>query len=152
MILVDANLLIYAVDSDSPHHKASNRWLRELVEGGTPLFLAWIVALAFLRITTNSRIVFRPLTATAALAVIQELLSHPNVQWVSPGERHWTILQALIVESGTAGNLINDVHLAALAIEKGLTLASADNDFRRFSGVRLVNPVLNAAESQRKAR
>lgn len=151
MILVDANLLIYSIDPDSPHYKASNRWLREIVDGGTPLFLAWIVALAFLRITTNGRIVHRPMAPSAALGVIQALVTQPNVQWVSPGARHWTILQALIVESGTAGNLINDAHLAALAIEKGLTLASADNDFRRFSGLRLVNPVLKAAQAKPKA-
>ena len=141
MILVDANLLIYAVDSDSPHHRPARRWLEDALSGPTPVGLAWIVILAFLRLTTRPGILRRPLTPERALDFVEEWLSQPYVEPVTPGENHWAVLRSLVRATGTAGNLTSDAHLAALAIERGGTVCSTDGDFRRFPGLDCVNPV-----------
>ena len=141
MILVDANLLIYAIDSDSVHHNAARRWLEKSLSGTTQVGLAWIVLLAFLRVTTHPRVVRNPLAPEAALNYVDEWLACPCVVGVAPGERHWPILRQLISTSGTAANLTSDAHLAALAIEHGYAVYSADHDFKRFAGLKHVNPL-----------
>lgn len=141
MILVDANLLIYAIDSDSVHHNAARRWLEKSLSGTTQVGLAWIVLLAFLRVTTHPRVVRNPLAPEAAVNYVDEWLACPCVVGVAPGERHWPILRQLISTSGTAANLTSDAHLAALAIEHGYAVYSADHDFKRFAGLKHVNPL-----------
>lgn len=141
MILVDANLLIYAIDSDSVHHNAARRWLEKSLSGTTQVGLAWIVLLAFLRVTTHPRMVRNPLAPEAAVNYVDEWLACPCVVGVAPGERHWPILRQLISTSGTAANLTSDAHLAALAIEHGYAVYSADHDFKRFAGLKHVNPL-----------
>ena len=141
MILVDANLLIYAVDSDSVHHKAARRWLEKSLSGTSQVGLAWIVLLAFLRITTHPRIMLYPLLPDAALNYVDEWLAQPSVVSVAPGERHWPILRQMLSSSGMAANLTSDAHLAALAIEHGYAVYSADHDFKRFAGLKHVNPL-----------
>lgn len=141
MILVDANLLIYAVDADSPHHTGARRWLEETLSGDTRVGLPWVVILAFLRITTRSGILCRPLPVDDAIAYAESWLRQPYVEAVAPGENHWPVLRSLLQASGTAGNLTADAHLAALALEHGCTIATADNDFRRFAGVTCINPI-----------
>ena len=141
MILVDANLLIYAIDSDSIHHQAARRWLEQTLSGDTRVGLAWVVILAFLRITTRGDIVARPLTPEQALAYVDSWLQQPFVRAISPTERHWPLLRNLMATSGTAGNLTSDAHLAALAIENGCTVYSTDHDFGRFPGIEHVNPL-----------
>jgi len=141
VILVDANLLIYAVDRDSPHHAPARRWLEEALSGSESLGIPWIVALAFLRIMTHPSVMRKPLTAENALGYVDGWLRQPFVRLIGPGEKHWPILRNLLKASGTAGNLTSDAHLAALAIEHGGTIASADNDFRRFAGVTHINPL-----------
>ncbi len=141
MILVDANLLIYAVDRDSPHHPAAARWLEETLSGTTRVGLAWIVILAFLRITTRSDIFQQPLSAEQALAYVDSWLRQPFVSAVSPADGHWPLLRNLMASSGTAGNLTSDAHLAALALEQGCPIYSTDHDFGRFRGVEHVNPL-----------
>jgi toxin-antitoxin system PIN domain toxin len=112
--------------------------------------LAWVVILAFLRLTTRAGILKRPLPAPSALALVGEWLELPNVEIVTPGENHFRILRNLLESAGTAGNLASDAHLAALAIEKGAKLCSADHDFARFPGLRYVNPL--AAPRTRRLR
>jgi uncharacterized protein len=141
VILLDANLLIYAIDTDSPHHRRVRSWLEEVLSGAMGVILPWISILAFLRITTHPRIMGRPLGLQGALAYVDEWLRHPNVTAVGPSERHWPILRHLLWGSGTAGNLTSDAHLAALAVEHGCTVCSADNDFRRFASVPFFNPL-----------
>lgn len=141
MILVDANILIYAVDADSAHHARARRWLEEMLSGDTPVGLPWVVILAFLRITTRSGILRTPLPPQKALDYVDSWLGQPFVEALGPGENHWAVLRSLLKSSGMAGNLTSDAHLAALALEHGCTIASADNDFRRFAGVTHVNPV-----------
>lgn len=141
MILVDANLLIYAVDRDSPQHAPARRWIEATLSGSEPVGIPWIAALAFVRVTTHPRIMRKPLGAAGALEYVDTWLRRPCVKLVGPGEMHWPILRNLLAISGAAGNLTSDAHLAALAIEHGATIASADNDFRRFAGVTHVNPL-----------
>ena len=141
MILVDANVLIYAIDADSPHHSLARGWLEETLSGTTPLGLAWIVILAFLRLTTRSGILRNPLPPERAMAYVDEWLAQPHVRAVSPGEGHWPILRKLLRDSGTAGNLTSDAHLAAVALERGASVCSTDGDFERFAGVERVNPL-----------
>ncbi|MDH3403964.1 MAG: type II toxin-antitoxin system VapC family toxin [Acidobacteriota bacterium] len=141
MILVDANLLIYAIDADSPLHRPARRWLEETLSGTTRVGLAWIVALAFVRLTTRAGIVGAPLPPEAALAYVDSWLDQPFVTAVAPGARHWPIFRNLTLATGTAGNLTSDAHLAALAIEHGCAVYSTDNDFKRFAGIEHVNPL-----------
>ena len=141
MILVDANILIYAIDQDSPHHERARRWLEETLSGDTWVGLPWIVILAFIRVTTRSGIVRNPLLPEQALAFVDSWLRQPHVMAVGPGEHHWRILSNLLRANGTAGNLTSDAHVAALALEHGGAVVSADSDFRRFSGVTVVNPL-----------
>ncbi len=141
MILVDANLLIYAVDRDSPHHVPARRWLEAALSGLGSVGIPWIAALAFVRITTHPGVMRKPLSVENAIGYIDGWLGQPFVQLIGPGEKHWPILRNLLVASGAAGNLTSDAHLAALAIEHGGTVASTDNDFRRFAGVTHINPL-----------
>jgi toxin-antitoxin system PIN domain toxin len=141
VILVDSNLLIYATDADSPHHARARPWVEELVSSAAPVGLAWIVILGFLRVTTRAGVLRRPFTPAEAAAFIDEWLEQPYVTVLGPGEHHWPILRNLLKATGTAGNLVPDAHLAALAIEHGCALYSADNDFKRFPGVEHVNPL-----------
>ncbi len=140
MKLVDANVLIYAVNSDAPHHDRSRRWLEAALSGTEPLGLTWGVLLAFLRVTTRRGILERPLKAEQAVAYVDGWLGQPQVELVVPGPNHWAILRTLMMATGTAGNLTSDAHLAAQALEGGWTLVSTDNDFRRYSGLEVLNP------------
>lgn len=151
MILVDANLLIYAIDEDSPHHKTARRWVEGAFSGSTTIGISWSVILAFLRLTTRPGILKRPMAPEAALDFVDEWLALPPVEIVVPGERHWDVFRNLLHAAGTAGNLTSDAHLAALAIERGATVYSADADFGRFPGLRHVNP-LNPAPRTRATR
>jgi len=141
VILVDVNLLIYAVDADSPHHAKARRWLEQTLSGDTPVGLAWPVVLAFLRVTTRTGILRAQLSVERAIEFIDEWLDQPYVTLVAPGEAHWPILKNLLLEAGSAGNLTSDAHLAALALENGAAVASADYDFRRFASLKVVNPL-----------
>lgn len=142
MILVDANLLIYAINRDLPQHKPTRGWWESTLSGEETVGLPWIVILAFLRITTHSRILAHPLSPEAALAYLQEWLDQPCTLVVAPGQGHWRVLRNLLETTGTAGNLTADAHIASLAIEHGGSVFSADNDFKRFPGVKHVNPLL----------
>lgn len=141
MILVDANLLIYAVNKDLPQHKQARLWWEGALSGAGAVGLPWVSLMAFLRICTNPRIFENPLKPEQAIAFVDEWVDRPNVSTVSPGARHWKILKNLILQTGTAGNLTTDAHIAALALEQGCTICSADNDFKRFPGVAHINPL-----------
>lgn len=142
MILPDANLLIYAYNIRTPEHGRAKAWLEECLSSSLPFLLSWQVITAFLRITTN-RIFPHPLTITAADEIVSNWLAGPNTAIVLPTSRHWPILSRLLETSQATGPLVMDAHLAALAIEHGATLASADHDFKRFDGLKLINPLLD---------
>jgi toxin-antitoxin system PIN domain toxin len=141
VILVDANVLIYAVDADSPHHRPARRWLEGALSGTTPIGLAWVVLLAFLRLTTRTGILRKPLAPERAMGFVDEWLAQPYVSAVSPGQGHWAILRKLLRDSGTAANLTSDAHLAAMALELGASICSTDADFGRFPGLERVSPL-----------
>jgi toxin-antitoxin system PIN domain toxin len=141
VILIDANLLIYAVDADAPQHTRARRWLEDVLSRDTPVGLAWVVLLAFLRVTTRDGVLVRPLPPDAALDYVDGWLKQPNVEPVSPGPNHWALLRTLLHASGTAGNLSSDAHLATMALERGAVLCSTDNDFKRFPGLDHRDPI-----------
>ena len=141
MILLDVNLLIYAVDADSPQHARARRWLEQTLSGDTAVGLPWMVVLAFVRVTTRAGILRAQLTVAQAIGFVDEWLAQPYVILVAPGDAHWPILKNLLLDAGAAGNLTADAHLTALAIENGCAIASSDHDFRRFAGLKLINPL-----------
>lgn len=141
MKVADANLLIYAVDEASPPHQAAKAWLDARLSGGETFAFTWSVLLAFVRLTTNPRVFEEPLSAGEALDVVDGWLAQNSATVIAPTERHAAILRELLEASGTAGNLTSDAHLAAVCIEHGATLCSADRDFVRWSGLRSTNPL-----------
>lgn len=140
MRLVDANVLLYAVNGSSVHHRRARSWLDAALATDEAVGFAWIVLLAFLRLATHPAIFARPLTADEAIGVIRNWLGQPPAVIVEPTPRHVDLLAGLLLEAGTAGNLVNDAHLAALALEHGATLVTFDADFGRFTGVRREAP------------
>jgi len=138
--LVDVNLLLYAVDESSPHHDRARDWLEAVLSGTETVAFSWNVLLAFLRLSTRSPVFANPLTADEALHIIDGWLAQPTVVIVHPTDRHAALLRGLLKSVGTAGNLTTDAHLAALSIEHGATLCSADADFSRFDGLARHNP------------
>ncbi len=141
MKIVDANLLLYATDARSPRHEAARAWLERQLSGGETFAFTWIVLLAFLRLSTNPHVFVRPLSPDRAFDVLDRWLGQPCVVIVHPGDRHPAVVRQLLRPLGTAGNLVNDAHLAALAVEHGAELNSCDADFSRFSGLRWINPL-----------
>jgi len=141
MILIDANVLIYAHHAGVAEHQRSSDWLKKTLESGEPVGFAWITLLAFLRITTSPKPFPAPFTAQESASVITGWLGNASVSVLYPTERHWSILGKLISDSQSRGPLVMDAHLAALAMEHGATLCTTDRDFTRFKGLRLLNPL-----------
>ena len=141
MKIVDANLLLYATDTRSPRYRAARSWLERQLSGEETIALTWVVLLAFARLSTNPHVFERPLSPERAFDVVDAWLGQPCVVIVHPGDRHSSIVRHLLHPLGTAGNLVNDAHLAALAVEHGAELNSCDSDFSRFSGLRWINPL-----------
>lgn len=141
MILVDANLLIYAYHADSPDHAASRRWLEDALGGNEFVRLAWLTVWAFLRISTHPRVFEKPLNASDAQAVVASWFAQPVCGIAEPGEHHWTILRDLAKVGQATGPLLMDAALAAIAIEHGATLCTTDRDFARFPGLKWKNPL-----------
>jgi toxin-antitoxin system PIN domain toxin len=139
--LCDANLLLYAVDESSSHHEPAIRWLEARLSGTETMGFAWVSLLTFLRLSTRPQVFTEPLTASSALDLVDEWLAQPCSVVLDPTARHGSILRTLLDAVGTAGNLTTDAHLAAIAIEHGAELCSADADFSRFPGLRWVNPL-----------
>lgn len=141
MIVPDLNLLLYAVDDSGPHHERARGWLVAVLSGTETVAFPWNVLLGFLRLSTNPRVFTDPLSAGESIEIISGWLAQPNATTVNPTDRHLAVLGELLEPLGTAGNLTTDGHLAALAIEHGAELHSADTDFARFPGLRWVNPL-----------
>ncbi|MCP4750663.1 MAG: type II toxin-antitoxin system VapC family toxin [Proteobacteria bacterium] len=141
MKIVDLNVLIYAVNRDAPNHGRALEWFEASLSDTETVGLTWVVILGFLRITTNPRIMPRPLSIESAVELIEDWLQLDSIQIVEPTDRHWSILRQILLSHGTASNLTTDAHLAAIAIEKGATLYSCDNDYNRFPNLRWINPI-----------
>jgi toxin-antitoxin system PIN domain toxin len=141
VIIPDVNILIFAYNADAKRHKQAREWWERTLSQQEAVGLPWVTILGFIRISTQRRIIDRPMTPAAAIERVQSWLRLPNVQIISPGETHAEILFALLNEVGVAGDLTTDAHLAALAIEHRGELVSTDTDFARFRGLRWFNPV-----------
>lgn len=141
MILVDANLLLYAEDQLSPRHAAAREWWDAQLSGASPVCLCWTVLGAYIRIGTNPRVFERPLSLDQAAARVQSWLDQPCMRIVQPTGRHWIVFRKMLTEGQAAANLVSDAHLAALAVEHGCVLMSTDADFSRFPGLKWTNPL-----------
>ena len=135
MKLVDANVLLYAVNEDAPHHLRSRRWLDDSLSGGETVALSWVSLLAFVRLVTKVGLFPSPLSVDQALDRVDAWLGAPAAVVVEPTAQHARIVRSLLAAVGTAGNLVNDAHLAALALEHRCGVVSFDNDYGRFPGV-----------------
>jgi uncharacterized protein len=147
VILIDVNILVYAHNIDSPRHETAVSWLDQQLNGTSRVGLPWLTLLAFLRLTTNPRVFKRPLTVASAWDQVLIWLACDPVWIPTPTERHAQVLGELLALPGVHANLVSDAHLAALAIEHGLTLCSVDGDFARFRGLRYTNPLAPSAGS-----
>lgn len=141
MTILDANLLLYAYNADAPQQEAAARWLTELFEGGETIAIPWVTIWAFLRLATNPRIHENPLTEERAFGIVREWLALPDVIPLQAGPRHAEFLGRVLRDHQATGALVGGAVLAALALENGATLASSDQNFSRFEGLRWVNPL-----------
>jgi uncharacterized protein len=140
LIVVDANILLYAYDRSSPRHDTARMWLEAAVGGSEELRFGLVTLLAFLRISTNPAVFHRPLRPSQAIAIVTSWLSRQSVGIATPSDRHWRILDDLANKGQARGPMLMDAHIAALAIEHGASLATTDRDFARFPGLRLLDP------------
>lgn len=140
MQLVDANVLLYAVNEDAEHHEAARRWLDDALSGESTVGFAWVVLLAFVRLSTNPAIFEHPLALDEAVVRVEAWLGATPAVVLEPGPRHLTRLRELLGSAGAGRNLVTDAHLAALAVEHRATVVTFDRDFERFAEVRVVRP------------
>ena len=135
VVIVDANVLLYAVNQASTNHERSRSWLDASLGGKESVGFAWVAMLAFIRISTNASIFQSPLSTEEAVGQVEDWLAAPGAVVAQPTPRHAGILRGLLADTGTAGNLTTDAHLAALALEHKAAIVSYDRDFGRFAGV-----------------
>ncbi len=145
MILVDVNLLLYATVATTPEHAVARPWFNSCLNGTAAVGLPWSSLLGFVRIVSNRRVYSEPVSVAEAWSEVERWLDCPPVWIPQPTDRHREILRPLLLEPTLRANLVSDAHLAALAIEHGLTLCSTDADFARFPGLRWENPLRHAA-------
>ena len=140
MLVVDANVLLYAVNQRAREHDVARSWLAAALVGGEAVAFAWTVMLAFLRLSTHPAVFPRPLTVDEAMQACEVWLDAMPAVVLEPTRRHLSLTRGLLNRAGTAGNLVGDAHLAALALEHGATVVSFDRDFARFEGLASLRP------------
>jgi uncharacterized protein len=138
--LLDANILLYAYDSASAHHAQCRPWLEDTFNSPEIVAIPWQTSLAFVRIAANPRAVRQPISADSALGIVDSWFERSNVMALNAGERFWDLFKTQVAEAQVSGPLVTDVALAALALECGAILCSTDRDFRRFRGLKLLDP------------
>jgi len=141
MVILDANILLYGYDAESPHHQVTRHWLEELLAGPEWVGIPWLSLWAFIRISTNPRLGKRAVAAHRLFEIAGELIALPKIMIVQPGPRHLEILEAIVKENQISGPLLTDAVLAAFAMEHGAMLASTDRGFARFKQLKWVNPL-----------
>jgi toxin-antitoxin system PIN domain toxin len=139
VILLDANILLYAYNTASDNHQRCRYWLESALNDGEQVGLPWQTLLAFIRIATHPRVFRQPLLTREAIEIVDEWLACPQVGVVEPG--HWAVLKRQLIDAQVSGPLVTDAALAALALEQGATLCSTDRGFARFRGLKLLNPI-----------
>jgi uncharacterized protein len=138
--LVDANVLLYSVNTDARHHERARRWLDGALSGADTVAFAWLALLGFVRLSTKVGLFPHPLTADEAMDRVDAWLRAAPAVVVEPTVEHPAIVRRLLTSVGTGGNLVSDAHLAALATEHRCTIVSFDHDYGRFDGVRWEQP------------
>jgi len=141
VIIVDANILLYAYNPASEQHERCRAWLESALNGSEQVGLPWQTILAFVRIATNPRVFSKPLGSKEAVEIVDELLGCPQAILVSPSDDYWALLKIQLLEAQVSGALVTDAALASLAMEQGATLCTTDRDFARFRGLKLLNPL-----------
>jgi toxin-antitoxin system PIN domain toxin len=141
VILIDANLLLYAYHPGAAQHQRSRKWLEGVLSGEELVRFAWVTVWAFLRIATNPRVFEQPLSSAEAGAAVSSWLTQPIAGILDPGDRHWELLTRIIAQGQASGPLVMDAVLAAIALEHGATLCTTDQDFSRFKGLKVINPL-----------
>lgn len=144
MILVDANLLLYAANHAAPEHDRARAWLDDQLSGSARVGLPWPSLLAFVRIASAAAVTRSPISPATAWTQVEEWLAARPAWIPRPTERHGDVLRELLRQPWMTSRLVPDAHLAALAIEHGLTMCSADGDFARFPGLNFRNPLAAA--------
>jgi toxin-antitoxin system PIN domain toxin len=139
-VIVDANVLLYAVDDQSQLHTTARTWLNDAMNGMEHVGLPWVSLMAFQRVITHPRVTANPLTAADAWGYIADWLDADQAWVPTPGPRHRDVLGRLLIDGNLRGNLVTDAHLAALAIEHGTAICSFDSDFARIDGLRWIHP------------
>lgn len=141
MIILDANILLYAYDSTSSHHPKARAWIERTFSAAAPVGLPWQTISAFLRIMTNPRLPGERFTLEEAAQLVDRWLEQPNVRLLAPGDDHWPLLRQMMIDGQAPGALVTDAQLAALTVEYGGVLHTTDRDFARFPGLRWTNPL-----------
>jgi toxin-antitoxin system PIN domain toxin len=141
VIVVDANLLLYAYDSAFPRHAEARAWVEKVFSGSEPVLLPWQSISAFARIMSNRRLPGDRFTIQEVVDFVDRWLQQPNVHALGPGDEHWPLFRQMLVEGQASGDLTSDAQLAALTMECGGVLYTTDRDFARFPGLRWTNPL-----------
>jgi hypothetical protein len=141
VIVLDANVLLYAYDASSEHHVKARAWIEQIFSSGVPIGLPWQTVAAFLRVVTNPRLPGKRFTPQEAAELVDQWLEQPNVRSLAPGDQHWVLLRQLMLDGQARGPLVTDAQLAALTMEYGGILHTTDRDFARFPGLRFANPL-----------
>ena len=141
MIVPDINLLLYAYDADSPSHAKAASWWRRCLSGTEPVGLARVVVFGFVRVGTSARVFRRPMTPAETAGHVRAWLAQPVAQVLESGPHHLEQVLELLERIGTAGNLVTDAQIAAIALEHNAVVHTSDTDFVRFPGVRWFNPI-----------
>jgi toxin-antitoxin system PIN domain toxin len=139
--VLDANLLLYAYNGDSPHFLAASSFVNDAFSGSELVGLPWQVIWAFLRLSTTNRVFAKPASMDRAIDIVQQWIDLKHVRLLGPGDRHWRVFRQVLIQGKVRGPLTTDAELAALTIEHGGTLYTTDRDFARFPGLRWVNPL-----------
>lgn len=144
MIVVDANLLLYAYNSSAPDHTRARLWVEAAFSGTEAVGLSWQAISAFLRIITNRHLPGNRLSMDEAAAIVDEWAALPLVHLLAPGDRHWDFFRRMLIDGKTSGPLASDAEIAALTMENGGVLYTTDRDFARFPGLKWTNPLAGA--------
>ena len=141
MIVLDANILLYAYDANSEKHAKALAWVEQVLSDGTPVGLPCQTVAAFIRVVTNPRLPGKRFTPEEAAQIVDQWLDQPNVRLLAPSDQHWIIFRQMMIDGQARGPLVSDAQLAALATEYGGILQTTDRDFARFPGLRWSNPL-----------
>ena len=142
MIVLDANLLLYAYSTAAPEHRRARAWVEQVLSGGALVGLPWQSISAFIRILSNARLPGERFTVKELVEIVEGWVERPSVRLLAPGERHWALFQEMLLKGQARGPMTSDAELAALTIEYGGVLYTTDRDFARFPGLRWENPLV----------